>query len=142
MAADDGFAIALPYGSRASWLQDELASGSASIVNEGAYRIDQANRVRQVEPVGTGEPARTEAVALPTGVERADARRMRIPIAEQVGRACHAKQTAPSTTAMQTQMMVRIASFERVPVRRAGRRSTGGCHPAGSRAPGKSTPGW
>jgi hypothetical protein len=29
-----------------------------------------------------------------------------------------------------------------VPARRAGRRSTGGCHPAGNRAPGRSSPGW
>jgi hypothetical protein len=60
----------------------------------------------------------------------------------QVGRACHAEQAAPSATPMPTLMLVRIADFERVPARRAGRRSTGRCHPAGNRAPGRSSPGW
>jgi hypothetical protein len=46
------------------------------------------------------------------------------------------------TTPMQTLMMARIAGFERDPFRRVGRRSTGGCHRAGNRAPGRSRPGW
>jgi deazaflavin-dependent oxidoreductase (nitroreductase family) len=42
VAAGDGFVIALPYGSRANWLQNVLASGSATIVHEGqTYPVDQ-----------------------------------------------------------------------------------------------------
>ncbi len=84
VAADDGFVIALPYGSRASWVQNVLASGSATIVHEGqtyqvdqpeiipmqavaarftagdqrSFRwlaVDQALRVRRVEPEGARE---------------------------------------------------------------------------------------
>jgi deazaflavin-dependent oxidoreductase (nitroreductase family) len=79
--ADDGFVIALPYGSRANWLQNVLASGSATIVHDGQthevdqpeivsmqtvethftagdqrgfrrFAVDQALRVRRVEPEG------------------------------------------------------------------------------------------
>lgn len=32
---DDGFVIALPYGSRADWVKNVLASGSATIVDNG-----------------------------------------------------------------------------------------------------------
>jgi UDP-3-O-acyl-N-acetylglucosamine deacetylase len=39
---DDGFVIALPYGSEADWLKNVLAAGSATIVNEGhTYRVYQ-----------------------------------------------------------------------------------------------------
>jgi deazaflavin-dependent oxidoreductase (nitroreductase family) len=84
VAADDGFVIALVYGARANWLQNVLASGSATIVHEGqTYQVDQpeiipmravatrftagdqrgfrwlavdqALRVRRVEPEGAGE---------------------------------------------------------------------------------------
>ena len=42
VAADDGFVIALVYGSRTNWLQNVLASGSATIVHEGqTYEVDQ-----------------------------------------------------------------------------------------------------
>lgn len=42
VAADDGFVIALPYGSRTNWLQNVLASASATIVHEGhTYQVDQ-----------------------------------------------------------------------------------------------------
>jgi deazaflavin-dependent oxidoreductase (nitroreductase family) len=83
VAADDGFAIALVYGTRTQWLQNVLASGSATIVHEGhtyevdqpeivpmqtvaarftagdqqGFRrlaVDQALRVRSVEPEGAG----------------------------------------------------------------------------------------
>jgi deazaflavin-dependent oxidoreductase (nitroreductase family) len=38
----DGFVIALPYGSRANWLRNVLANGSATIVQEGhTYAVDQ-----------------------------------------------------------------------------------------------------
>jgi len=43
---DDGFVIALPYGSDADWLKNVLASGSATIVDEGnTYRVDQPELV-------------------------------------------------------------------------------------------------
>lgn len=42
VATDDGFVIALPYGTRADWLKNVLASGSATIVHEGrTYQADQ-----------------------------------------------------------------------------------------------------
>jgi deazaflavin-dependent oxidoreductase (nitroreductase family) len=42
VATDDGFVIALPYGSNTDWLKNVLASGSATIVDEGnTYRVDQ-----------------------------------------------------------------------------------------------------
>jgi deazaflavin-dependent oxidoreductase (nitroreductase family) len=82
--AGDGFLIALVYGSRSNWLQNVLASGSATLVHEGHtytvdqpeivpmqavaaqftagdqrgfrwLRVDQALRVRRVEPAEAGE---------------------------------------------------------------------------------------
>ena len=45
-ATDDGFVIALPYGSQADRLKNVLASGSATIVDEGnTYRVDQPELV-------------------------------------------------------------------------------------------------
>jgi deazaflavin-dependent oxidoreductase (nitroreductase family) len=42
VADDDGFLIALVYGSRTQWLQNVLAAGSATIVHEGrTYGVDQ-----------------------------------------------------------------------------------------------------
>jgi deazaflavin-dependent oxidoreductase (nitroreductase family) len=42
VATDDGFVIAVVYGSHTDWLKNVLASGSATIVNEGhSYRVDQ-----------------------------------------------------------------------------------------------------
>jgi len=84
VAADDGFLIALVYGSRTNWLQNVLASGSATIVHEGQthqvdqpeivpmravearftagdqrsfrwFAVNQCLRVRRVEPDGAGE---------------------------------------------------------------------------------------
>ena len=83
VAAGDGFVIGLVYGSRANWCQNVLASGSATIVHEGQthqvdqpeivsmqtvethftagdqrgfrrFAVDQALRVRRVEPEGAG----------------------------------------------------------------------------------------
>jgi deazaflavin-dependent oxidoreductase (nitroreductase family) len=84
VVVDDGFVIALVYGSRTNWLKNVVANGSATIVHEGRtyqvdqpeivpmeavkarftaddqrgfrrYAIDQALRVRRVEPEGAGE---------------------------------------------------------------------------------------
>jgi len=42
VAAAHGFVIALPYGSRAQWLKNVVASASATIVHEGqTYQVDQ-----------------------------------------------------------------------------------------------------
>jgi deazaflavin-dependent oxidoreductase (nitroreductase family) len=42
VATDGGFVIVLVYGSHTDWLKNVLASGSATIVNEGrTYRVDQ-----------------------------------------------------------------------------------------------------
>jgi len=41
-ATDEGFLIALPFGTRADWLKNVRASGSATIVDEGTtYEVDQ-----------------------------------------------------------------------------------------------------
>lgn len=46
VATDDGFVIALVYGSRTQWLQNVLAAGSATIVHEGqTYQVDQPELV-------------------------------------------------------------------------------------------------
>jgi deazaflavin-dependent oxidoreductase (nitroreductase family) len=36
---DDGFVIALPYGSNTDWLKNVLASGSATILHDGAEHL-------------------------------------------------------------------------------------------------------
>jgi len=105
VATDDGFVIALMYGSRTNWLQNVLASGSATIVHEGqtyevdqpalipmqavaarftssdqqgfrVLRVDQALRVRRVEPERAGEqptdapPSRSGARGASVGTTR------------------------------------------------------------------------
>ena len=43
---DDGFVIALPYGSGTDWLKNVMASGSATIVHEGnPYRVGRPELV-------------------------------------------------------------------------------------------------
>jgi deazaflavin-dependent oxidoreductase (nitroreductase family) len=92
VAAGDGFVIGLVYGARTHWCQNVLASGSATIVHEGQayavdhpeivpmqtvathftagdqrgfrrFAVDQALRVRRVEPEG----ARAQAPEVPRG---------------------------------------------------------------------------
>ena len=42
MPSDDGFVIALPHGLSADWLQNVLASESATIVHDGStYDVDR-----------------------------------------------------------------------------------------------------
>jgi deazaflavin-dependent oxidoreductase (nitroreductase family) len=49
---DNGFAIVLPYGTRADWVRNVLAAGHAVIVNEGTtYRVDHP----QVRPVAAAD---------------------------------------------------------------------------------------
>jgi len=46
---DDGFVIALPYGTSSDWVKNVLAAGSATLVTEGqAYDVDQP----EVVPLG------------------------------------------------------------------------------------------
>jgi len=43
---DDGFAVALPYGTRANWLRNVLASGRATLVTEGeTWEVDRPELV-------------------------------------------------------------------------------------------------
>ena len=52
-ATEDGFVIALPYGSQADWVKNVLASGSATMVNEGlTYRLSEP----EVVSIGTADP--------------------------------------------------------------------------------------
>jgi hypothetical protein len=52
-ATEDGFVIALPYGSGTDWLKNVMASGSATIVHDGdTYRVDRPELV----PVAIGAP--------------------------------------------------------------------------------------
>lgn len=49
---DDGFVIALPYGTQSDWLKNVLASGSATIVHDGAtYAVERPD----VIPMQEGE---------------------------------------------------------------------------------------
>ncbi len=53
MAAGDGFLIALPYGPNTDWLKNVLASGSATILDQGGtYAVDQP----EVVPTIVAEP--------------------------------------------------------------------------------------
>lgn len=46
VATDDGFVIALPYGTQADWVKNVLAAGSAEVLDEGStYRVDRAEIV-------------------------------------------------------------------------------------------------
>ena len=41
-ATDDGFVIALPYGTSSDWVKNVLAAGSATLVTDGqAYEVDE-----------------------------------------------------------------------------------------------------
>jgi deazaflavin-dependent oxidoreductase (nitroreductase family) len=50
VATADGFVIALPYGANTDWLKNVLASGSATIVDEGStYDVDRPQVVPMAE---------------------------------------------------------------------------------------------
>jgi deazaflavin-dependent oxidoreductase (nitroreductase family) len=43
---DDGFVVALPYGTTANWVRNVLATGSATVLHDGlAYRVAHAELV-------------------------------------------------------------------------------------------------
>ncbi len=53
VATEDGFVIALPYGTRSNWVRNVLASGAATIVNDGhAYTVDRPELI-PLETVAT-----------------------------------------------------------------------------------------
>lgn len=57
IAVEDGFVVALPYGTSADWLKNLLVSGSAAVVNEGSnYRIDQPEVVPMAEAIDDFPP--------------------------------------------------------------------------------------
>ena len=48
---DDGFVVALPYGTRPNWLRNVLAAGEATLIHDGAeHRVDRPEIV-PLEPV-------------------------------------------------------------------------------------------
>lgn len=52
-ATDDGFVVALPYGSTPDWLKNVLAAGSAVIVHEGnTYRVDHPELIPSAVALG------------------------------------------------------------------------------------------
>jgi deazaflavin-dependent oxidoreductase (nitroreductase family) len=62
VATDDGFVIALPYGSNTDWLKNVLASGSAVIVDDGnTYEVARPEVV----------PLAVEALSFSPGDQRA-----------------------------------------------------------------------
>ena len=52
VATDDGFVIALPYGSNTDWLRNVLASGSATIVHDGTEHAVHAPEIVPLVRVG------------------------------------------------------------------------------------------
>ena len=53
LSADGGFLIALPYGPNTDWLKNVLASGAATIVDQGTtYTVDHP----EVVPLSEAEP--------------------------------------------------------------------------------------
>lgn len=59
IVADGGtFLVALPYGTRAQWLRNVLAAGSATLVHEGAtYRVDAPELVPMASVVDRFSPS-------------------------------------------------------------------------------------
>jgi len=99
VATDDGFVIVLVYGSHTDWLKNVLASGSATIVNEGlTYRVDQpevipmeaaavylpAKDLRNHRLIGVDQCLRVRRVEPGTGRERPSRREPRSPTAPRV----------------------------------------------------------
>lgn len=56
VATDDGFVIALPYGANTDWLKNVLASGSASIVADGATHAVDRPQVVPMSAVAASFP--------------------------------------------------------------------------------------
>jgi deazaflavin-dependent oxidoreductase (nitroreductase family) len=57
VADDEGFLVALPYGTRTSWLRNVLASGRATLVHEGVtYEVDRPALIPMASVVGRFVP--------------------------------------------------------------------------------------
>ena len=70
VATDDGFVIVLVYGPHTDWLKNVLASGAATIVNEGhTYRVDQPE-VIPMEAAAAYLPAKDQRNHRLIGVEQ------------------------------------------------------------------------
>jgi len=88
VATDDGFVIALPYGTQADWLKNVMASGSATIVDEGeTYLVDQPEVVLTSEAAQHFPPKeqrahRLFAVDQTLQVRRVDADEASEPVAD------------------------------------------------------------
>jgi deazaflavin-dependent oxidoreductase (nitroreductase family) len=68
---DDGFVIALVYGTQSDWLKNVLAAGSATIVDEGhTYRVDQPE-VAAIETVAAQFPPSDQRSLRLFGVDQA-----------------------------------------------------------------------
>lgn len=91
---EDGFVIALPYGSGTDWVRNLMASGSAIIVHEGnTYRVDQpelvptdmaapympAKEQRQLRRFGIDQCLRVRRVVQGRGARAEDDRMAAIP---------------------------------------------------------------
>lgn len=62
LSTDDGFVIALPYGTTPDWLKNVLAAGSAVIISEGiTYQVDRPELI----------PSETAFPYVPAGEQRA-----------------------------------------------------------------------
>ena len=59
VATEDGFAIATVYGPRTDWLKNVLASGSATIVNEGREHHVGRPEIIPIEQAATYFPDKT-----------------------------------------------------------------------------------
>ncbi len=59
IATDDGFLIALPYGTRADWVRNVLAAGSATILRQGESVDVDAPIIAATAEVAGQLPART-----------------------------------------------------------------------------------
>jgi deazaflavin-dependent oxidoreductase (nitroreductase family) len=67
---EDGFVIAIVYGSRTDWLKNVLASGAAAIVHQGdTYPVDRPEIV-PMESARPYFPSRTRRIQRPVRVDR------------------------------------------------------------------------
>ena len=113
VVTEDGFLVALPYGTRSHWVRNVLASGSATIDHDGRaypvdrpevipleevadrfspsdqrshrmFRVEHCLRVRRVEMVGAGDP-HTDTAALGEGAAGPSVATTRTTAVQRVG---------------------------------------------------------
>jgi deazaflavin-dependent oxidoreductase (nitroreductase family) len=71
VSTDDGFVIALPYGSDADWVKNVLAAGTATLVHEGATYTIVGPEVVPLTDVGDAFSERDQRAHRLFGVEHA-----------------------------------------------------------------------